>query len=661
MCGFTGFIGGKNKDRKFLEFTVQKMANTIRHRGPDDSGIWVDSKLGVCLAHRRLSVIDLSSAGHQPMLSKSGRFVMVFNGEVYNHETIRLELKKSGFSCKWRGHSDSETILSGFEHWGIESTLCRMVGMFAIVLWDTIEQRLYLIRDRLGEKPLYYGWIKGVFVFGSEIKSLEAHPDFNKTVSRNALSQYLKFTHVPAPWSIFEGIYKLEPGCLLIINEDSTPFSGTPLRPPINSNGITLKRWWSLLDVAQNGVLNQTKDRVESTQILHYKLQESVKNQLLSDVPLGAFLSGGVDSSAIVALMQQQSLNPIKTFTVGFEESEFDESLYAKDIAKHLKTDHHELFVTSQEAQSLIPMLSNIYDEPFADSSQIPTYFVCKAAKQQVTVALSGDGGDEVFGGYNRYIWAPRIWSYLSWLPFPARQALGIAIESLPISWLNSASGLAGVTRLGEKLHKLSRSMHNVYNIDDLYFNLISEWKEGQLVLDSYKEPLEVVDNISFNELWPTTGINNIQQRMMYWDSVTYMPNDILCKVDRAAMSVSLETRMPFLDHNLVEYVWRMPIDMNIKGNYGKLALREVLQKYVPNQLIDRPKCGFSAPVGHWLRGPLREWAEDLLDEDRLTKECYLNSKHVHRIWRQHLSGKYDWSTKLWTVLMFQAWLSNHS
>jgi asparagine synthase (glutamine-hydrolysing) len=661
MCGFTGFIGGKNKDRKFLEFTVQKMANTIRHRGPDDSGIWVDSKLGVCLAHRRLSVIDLSSAGHQPMLSKNGRFVMVFNGEVYNHETIRLELKKSGFSCKWRGHSDSETILSGFEHWGIESTLCRMVGMFAIVLWDTIEQRLYLIRDRLGEKPLYYGWIKGVFVFGSEIKSLEAHPDFNKTVSRNALSQYLKFTHVPAPWSIFEGIYKLEPGCLLIINEDSTPFSGTPLRPPINSNGITLKRWWSLLDVAQNGVLNQTKDNVESTQILHYKLQESVKNQLLSDVPLGAFLSGGVDSSAIVALMQQQSLNPIKTFTVGFEESEFDESLYAKDIAKHLKTDHHELFVTSQEAQSLIPMLSNIYDEPFADSSQIPTYFVCKAAKQQVTVALSGDGGDEVFGGYNRYIWAPRIWSYLSWLPFPARQALGIAIESLPISWLNSASGLAGVTRLGEKLHKLSRSMQNVYNIDDLYFNLISEWKEGQLVLDSYKEPLEVVDNISFNELWPTTGINNIQQRMMYWDSVTYMPNDILCKVDRAAMSVSLETRMPFLDHNLIEYVWRMPIHMNIKGNYGKLALREVLQKYVPNQLIDRPKCGFSAPIGHWLRGPLREWAEDLLDEDRLTKECYLNSKHVHRIWRQHLSGKYDWSTKLWTVLMFQAWLSNHS
>lgn len=697
MCGIAGFIAAPNRSLGEIEAIAKRMALAIQHRGPDDGGVWSDAQVGIALTHRRLSILDLSSAGHQPMVSASGRYVMVFNGEIYNHLEIRGELEGAALSpppvggegrspegpgnnpvihwatgvssaCRgaeygWRGHSDTETLLAAFDRWGMEAALTKAVGMFAIALWDVRERTLHLARDRFGEKPLYYGWVGGgaerAFVFGSELKALRVFPGFDNPVCQHALAQYLCFSYVPAPRSIYHGIYKLEPGCVLTVRgvPPAAP-PAQPLRSPASYEHLRLRRWWALADVVQAGAQSPVTDETEALQALEDRLSDAVRLQSLADVPLGAFLSGGVDSSTIVALMQQQASRPVKTFTIGFEEAGFDESAHAQAVAQHLGTDHAQLFVTAAEARAVIPQLPTMYDEPFADSSQIPTYLVCRAARQRVTVALSGDAGDELFGGYNRYFWGPHIWRRLAWLPYPLRQALGAGAQTVaPATW-DGMLGWTGVVRPGEKMHKLARVLRAARSMDGLYKNLVSECPSPLLVrIEAGTTPLGPPSLLA--EPLPGVGVQDSRLRMMYRDSLTYLPDDILCKVDRAAMAVSLETRVPFLDHRVVELAWRLPLSMKIRGPVGKWALRQVLYRHVPRELIERPKAGFAIPVGQWLRGPLRDWAESLLSEGRMVQEGHLNPAPIAMIWRQHLSGRHDWTPKLWSVLMFQAWLES--
>ena len=661
-----GAVGADRRAAIAMTELATRMALAIQHRGPDDAGAWADAQAGIALGHRRLSIVDLSAAGHQPMHSAGGRFVLAFNGEIYNHLALRAELA----GIAWRGHSDTETLLAGFEAWGVEATLKKTVGMFAIALWDVQERTLTLARDRFGEKPLYYGWVgqgEGrAFVFGSELKALRAFPGFANPVCREALAQYMRFMYVPAPRSIYQGVFKLEAGCLLTIRSKAPAVApGQPLRPGADYETLSLRRWWSLADVVVAGAQNPINDEAEALQALESRLSEAVKLQSLADVPLGAFLSGGVDSSAIVALMQKQGTQPVKTFTVGFEEAAFDESPYARAVAQHLGTDHSELFVKAAEAQAVIPHLPAMYDEPFADSSQIPTHLVCKAARQHVTVALSGDAGDELFGGYNRYFWGPRIWSRLAWMPYRVRQALGAAISEVPVgAWdalgmpLNAVlPGTRGIARVGDKAHKLAARLRGVHDMEDLYLSLVSEWQDPAAVVRGVAGAAMVEPPSALADPLPTAGADAGQLHMMYRDSMTYLPDDILCKVDRAAMAVSLETRVPFLDHRVAELAWRLPLHMKIRGGEGKWALRQVLYKYVPRELIERPKAGFGIPVGQWLRGPLRPWAESLLDESRLQAEGYFHPAPIRQRWAEHVSGHRDHTHSLWAVLMFQAWL----
>lgn len=665
MCGFSGIFSANSCATGSMGEHVTRMALAIAHRGPDDAGAWVDEEAGIALGHRRLSIVDLSAAGHQPMQSNSGRYVIAFNGEIYNHMALRVELK----GVTWRGHSDTETLLAGFEAWGVPATLQKAVGMFAIALWDKQTHTLSLARDRFGEKPLFYGWVNGAFVFGSELKALRAYPNFKNSVCRQSLAQYLRFMYVPAPRSIYQGIYKLEPGCLLTI-QGNPPLSAPamPLRPgqmDAQSYGsLQIKRWWSLTDVVISGAQNLIDNEASALEHLESRLQEAVSLQSLADVPLGAFLSGGVDSSSIVALMQQQASRPVKTFTIGFDEAGFDESSHARAVAEHLGTDHHEMRVTAHMAQSVITTLPDMYDEPFADSSQIPTHLVSKLARQEVTVALSGDAGDELFGGYSRYFWVPRIWSRMSVLPSPARRLVGATLANVPVSLLNNIGlplfghGL-GATRLGDKVHRMADRLRRVNNMDELYRSLVSEWANpSTLVLgengESVIEPVSLLDDpMPLEEMAQPLP-------MMFRDSMTYLSDDILCKVDRAAMACSLETRVPFLDHRVVELAWQLPLNMKVRGNIGKWALRKVLYKYVPKELIERPKAGFAIPIGLWLCGPLHDWAESLISEQRLLSEGYLQAAPIRQAWAEHLSGKRDNTAKLWAVLMFQAWLEKN-
>ncbi len=647
MCGFAGYLSRSVQEN--MAETVSNMAETISYRGPDDSGTWVDETVGVALSHRRLSIVDLSHAGHQPMHSVSGRYVLAFNGEIYNHLLLRAELQAAGAAPDWRGHSDTETLLSAFECWGLAATLHRCVGMFAIALWDRQTRTLTLARDRFGEKPLYYGWVgrgaQRAFVFGSELKALRAYQGFDAAVSREALAEYMRFSYVPAPLSIYQGVYKLEPGCLLSLA------AGT--------EHTTMTRWWSLSDAVINGLKNPLTNEQVACGELERVLGDAVKQQSLADVPLGAFLSGGVDSSTIVAFMQQQASRPVKTFTIGFDEADFDESPHALAVARHLGTDHHEMRVTPPIALDVISSLPEMYDEPFADSSQIPTHLVCKAARQNVTVALSGDAGDELFGGYNRYFWGPRIWDRFSWLPFPLRRALADSINAVPPMLWATLGRVAGVALMGSKVHKLARRLGHVKTLEDLYWSLVTEWVDPAAVVRGvggtkpvalYDSPLRQRVDVVLPQ-----GLDSVAQ-MMYRDTLTYLPDDILCKLDRAAMATSLETRVPFLDHRVAELAWRLPMRMKIRGNTGKWLLRQVLYKYVPRELIERPKAGFAIPVGQWLRGPLRAWAEALLEVRRLEVEGYFDPAPIRQRWQEHLSGRADHTASLWAVLMFQAW-----
>lgn len=684
MCGLTGFWPTTHFPVDAAQAIANNMADGIVNRGPDDAGVWVDGNTGMALAHRRLSILDLSLAGHQPMVSSSGRYVIAFNGEIYNHLELRKELERAvrppntssppltlalspegrgdigvgRGETLWRGHSDTETLLAGFEAWGIEATLKKTIGMFAIALWDRAERRLYLARDRFGEKPLYYGWSREAFVFGSELKALRRYPGFDNPIDHNVVGLYLQFCYVPAPYAIYHNIYKLEPGCVLSLSlsDVATP-PAQALFVPARHNSLTIERYWSLAEVVQRGLANPIHDEHEVVEQLEATLFDAVRLQSIADVPLGAFLSGGIDSSTIVALMQAQATRPVRTFTIGFDDAHFNEAEYAKAVAKHLGTDHTELYVSPQQALDMVPLLPKLYCEPFADSSQIPTYLVSKIARQNVTVALSGDAGDELFGGYNRYFWGKRIWRRLSWLPSSVRHMLGSFIRIVPAStWDVIGSGLPGVmriSRLGNKAHKLGYRMNTVNSLDDLYRSLVSEWAPESGVVPDARQLRTLLDDLS-----AVSGVLEPEHRMMIWDTLTYLPDDILHKVDRAAMGVSLETRVPFLDHRVAELAWRMPLHMKIRNGQGKWALRQVLYRYVPRELIERPKAGFAIPLNQWLRGPLREWAEELLEESRLNSGGVFAAGPIREKWHQHLAGTHDWTTKLWAVLMFQAWIA---
>lgn len=623
------------------------MADTIAHRGPNDQGIWTTPGSGICLAHRRLSIIDLSPAGHQPMASSSGRYELVFNGEIYNHADLRLQLEQSGAAPVWRGHSDTETLVAGFDAWGIENTLKQSIGMFAIAVWDLEQRQLVLARDRLGEKPLYYGWqgsgSDAAFIFGSELKALRAHPSFRAPIDRNALALYLRHNYIPAPHTIYQGIYKLQPGCTLSVSWDSQ-------EPDIQA-------YWSAFDVMLKGqaTRNEPRSPQEAVDELEALLKSAVGQQMVADVPLGAFLSGGVDSSTVVALMQSQSSRPVQTFTIGFHEAGYNEAEHAELVARHLGTEHTELYVTAQEAMAVIPKLPTMYDEPFSDSSQIPTFLVSELARRHVAVSLSGDAGDELFSGYTRYTTTSGIWNKLSRLPMPLRRAAARSITAVsPQTWSAMTGWLPSrhfKQRFGDKLHK-GAGVLSSRSIDDLYHGLVSHWSDPADVVINGHEPPTLLAGLQPN----LSGLSSVE-RMMALDLKTYLPDDILVKLDRAAMTVSLEARIPMLDHRVVEFAWQLPHALKYRDGMGKWVLRQVLYRHVPQHLIDRPKMGFGIPIDSWLRGPLREWAETLLDESRLRKEGYFHPAPIRQKWAEHLDGSRNWAYHLWDILMFQAWL----
>jgi len=646
MCGIAGFIGIQGARRSLAE-QCAAMSKAIHHRGPDSSGFWLDEALGLGLVHTRLSIVELSELGAQPMVSSCLNFVLVFNGEIYNHLDIRSEIRKKGFDVKWRGHSDTETLLEAISLCGIDWALEQSIGMFAFAVWNKATAELILARDRVGEKPLYAGWLgqaneAKVFGFASELKALKAHSAFNNPVNREALGMYLRYLYVPTPLSIFEDIAKLEPGTYWVVKGEK----------------IEKHVYWSLRETVQKRDTNQHQDENLATLELEGLLSDAVNKQQMSDVPIGAFLSGGIDSSTVVALMQKSATSKVKTYTIGFEDKAFNEAPFAKKVAEHLGTDHHELYVSSQDAMNVIGLLPKMYDEPFADSSQIPTFLVSQAAKRDVTVALSGDAGDELLGGYNRYVWGNRVWSKISWLPFELRKLLGHAVETLPThAWDALAQGR--IARLGDKAHKMAQRLKSVQSHEDLYHSLVSEWDQPERIVKNWQASSSLHPLTSLEGGGKKAWVPDEREFMMLMDMHSYLPDDILCKVDRAAMAVSLETRIPFLDHRVVEFAWNLPMHLKIRQGQGKWILRQILYKYVPKELIERPKAGFGIPLGSWLRGPLKEWAQSLIEPKRIEAEGYFYSAPIAKIWQEHLSGQRDWSGRLWTVLMFQAWLAD--
>lgn len=658
MCGLVGFITrGERANRNSCSAMIAEMTRTLQHRGPDSSGTWVDPAHPVALGHRRLSIIDLTSEGHQPMLSEDGRRVIVYNGEIYNYLEIKKELQAAlshpggidSAPLHFRGHSDTEVLLAAITVWGLEETLKHLNGMFAFALWDREDRSLSLVRDRFGKKPLYLGWVNGSFVFGSELKAFKAFPGFANEVDRGALAQYLRHNCIPSPHSIYRKIYKLPPGCKVTLGFDQVleADSYEEIAPLVQS-------YWSAEKVFDEGLHKQAADDPEAVEEqLDTLLRDAVRCRMISDVPLGAFLSGGIDSSLVVALMQAQSAIPVKTYTIGFQEASHNEAEDARRVAEHLGTDHHELYLAPKDVLDVVPLLPVLYDEPFADSSQIPTYLISKFARQEVTVALSGDGGDEIFGGYNRYSWAPEIWGKMRRWPKTIRRLAASLLSGVPPSiWPHVLKVLAMHHRTpADKIMKIAAFLREE-SPGEIYRSLVSHWQEPALVVMGGVEPPtalmdgdRIIDRLGF------------ATAMMYLDQITYLPDDILVKVDRASMGVSLEVRAPLLDYRLAEFTAALPLDQKIREKKGKHLLRKILCRYVPRECIERPKMGFEMPIGDWLRADLREWAEELLSETRLRNDGYFNPLPVRKKWAQHITGKRNWQFHLWDILMFQAWL----
>jgi len=642
VCGITGLLDqAASSSSERMRATVSKMTESLSHRGPDDRGVWEDSAGGVALGQRRLSIVDLSLAGHQPMVSANGRFVIVYNGEVYNHNDSRPELNELGVS--FRGTSDTEVILEACAAWPLEKVLPRLNGMFAFALWDRRDRILTLVRDRLGIKPLYWGHFGSLFLFGSELKALRANTDWAPQIRADSITAYMRHTYIPGPHTIYEGVNKLEPGMFLTIKAQ------TGARPH-------LERYWDLRQVAQQGKLDRAKpDDPLLIDELDSLLKDAVGRRMVADVPLGAFLSGGIDSSTVAALMQAQSSRAIKTYCIGFEQDRFDEAPHAKAVAQHLGTDHTELYVSPKDALDVIPELPHWYDEPFADSSQIPTLLVSRLTRKHVTVALSGDGGDELFAGYPRYFWNMRLQRSLSRIPGPVRSLTGLGLRTLSPQmrdWLirRLPKGLRR-TVTGARIEKL-RDVLSATGDEALYRQILSLWPNPSALVLGNRE--------AFGRLWEpnlTEGLDSSVEAPQLVDTLTYLPDDILTKVDRASMAVGLEARVPLIDYRVVEFSWRLPTSMKVRDGRGKWILRQVLSRYVPDHLINRPKMGFGVPMAEWLRGPLREWAEDLLTESSLREQGLLDVKLVRRTWQEHLSGHHEWPDRLWAILMLQAWL----
>ena len=638
MCGIAGFLAAPGAAAAAdLERRARAMGDALAHRGPDDHGVWSHAEAGIALCQRRLSIVDLSPAGHQPMHSGSGRYVITYNGEIYNFQDLRAELEAKGVT--FRGHSDTEVMLEAFAAYGIEPTIKRLIGMFAIALWDRETRTLTLIRDRLGIKPLYWAKFGSLFMFGSELKALHAVPGWEARIDRRAVGSYLRHDYVPAPHTIYEGVSKLEPGSILTL-----PWGGEP----------TIKRFWDARSVARNGVANPiTGSDAELTDQLETLLQDAVKRRMVADVPVGAFLSGGVDSSTVVALMQSANQGRVKTFSIGFDIPDYNEAPHAAAVARHLNTEHTELTVTSDEAMDVIPRLPHMFDEPFSDSSQIPTFLVSALTRQHVTVSLSGDGGDELFAGYNRYHLALKMWRSLSLMPVPARRAMAASIRSVsPDRWSRLLSPLPARLRpgaIGDKLHKMADVLTQPDN-SAIYRRLVTHWEPSSVMpaADEYETVL--------TDKTVSADLPKFLDQMQFLDLVTYLPDDILTKVDRASMAVALEARVPLIDHRVVEFAWRLPHHMKVRNGVNKWLLREVLYRHVPKALIERPKMGFGIPIGEWLRGPLRDWAESLLDAHALADGGLLDAARVRQVWQEHLSGRRNWQYLIWNVVMLQAW-----
>lgn len=651
MCGICGFFDLSDiyPAEEFLP-VVRRMASRMTCRGPDEEGAWGEPEHGVAFGHRRLSIIDLTPTGRQPMESFCGRYVITLNGEIYNFGEIRNELEHLG--VPFRGRSDTEVVLAAVSAWGLRKALDRFVGMFAFALWDRRERSLTLVRDRMGEKPLYYGMMGKTLIFASELKALKMHPAWRGEIDRSAVTLYLRYNYIPAPYSVYRDIYKLPPATLLKVTSADIA-SGAPLPAPLE--------YWSLRKKMELGIVEPFRgDKSEAADTLEELLSDAIKGQMVADVPLGAFLSGGIDSSTIVALMQKQCSTPIKTFTIGFHEEGYNEAKQARAVADHIGTEHTELYVSPEEAMAVIPRLPELYDEPFADSSQIPTFLVARLAREHVTVSLSGDGGDELFAGYNRHVWADNLWKKITPLPKFMRSGTGRAISKVsPERWDTLFGFVAPALPFsmrhrqpGYKLHKLAEALRHATDRESLYHSLVSQWHQPESVVLGGSEPTFGIKN-------PETRLEGADfvRQMQYFDMTTYLPGDILVKVDRASMGVSLESRVPFLDHRVVEFAATLPLAFKIEKKQGKQILREVLYRYVPKEIVERPKTGFGIPVAEWLRGPLRDWAEELLSPSRMRNEGILDPQPVLQKWKEHLSGTHNRDGEIWGVLMFQAWL----